>query len=70
MGAVELTVVHDEMEAEVICGILRNHGIECGYRKTDAAGAWTVGFASGGPTQVLVDETKLDEARKLLPHRR
>ena len=66
MGAVELTVVHDEMEAEVICGLLREHGIECGHRKTDMAGAWTIGFASGGPTQVLVDEKALDKARKLL----
>ena len=33
------------------------------------AGAWTVGFATGGPTQILVDEAKLDEARKLLRRR-
>jgi Putative prokaryotic signal transducing protein len=66
MGAVPLTVVHDEMEAEVICGMLRTNGIECGYRKTDMAAAWTMGFATGGPTEVLVDETKLDEARRLL----
>ena len=67
MGAVALTVVHDEMEAEVLCGMLRTNGIECGYGKTNAAGAWTIGFASGGPTEILVDESKLEEARKLLP---
>ena len=67
MGAVALTVVHDEMEAEVLCGMLRTNGIECGYRKTNAAGAWTIGLASGGPTEILVDESKLEEARKLLP---
>lgn len=54
------------MEAEVICGMLRANGIECGYRKTDAAGAWTVGLATGGPTEILVDEAKLERARKLL----
>ena len=69
MGAVGLTVVRNEMEAEVLCGLLKEHGIECGYRKTDMAGAWTIGFASGGPTQVLVDETMLDKARKLLRRR-
>ena len=68
MGAVALTVVHDEMEAEVLCGMLRTNGIECGYGKTNAAGkARTIGFASGGPTEILVDESKLEEARKLLP---
>ena len=66
MGAVRLTVVPNEMEADVICGKLRANGIECGHRKTDMAGAWTVGFASGGPTEILVDESRLDEARKIV----
>jgi hypothetical protein len=69
VSVVALTIVHDEMEAEVICGLLRTNGIECGFRKTDMAGAWTAGFASGGPTEVLVDDAKLDEARKLLRRR-
>jgi hypothetical protein len=67
MGAVRLTAVPNEMEADVICGMLRTNGIECGHRKTDMAGAWTIGFASGGPTEILVDESKLDEARKIVP---
>jgi hypothetical protein len=62
-----LTIVHDEAEAEMLCGLLRANGIECGYRKTDvAAGAWTSGFATGGPIEVLVDERDLATARELV----
>jgi hypothetical protein len=65
---VVLTVVHDEAEAEIICGLLRANGIECSYRNTDlAAGAWTVGFASGGPIELLVNEEDIVAARELLP---
>jgi hypothetical protein len=65
---VVLTVVHDEAEAEILCGLLRANRIECSYRKTDlAAGAWTVGFASGGPIELLVNEEDLVAARELLP---
>lgn len=68
MEPVVLTVIHDEAEAEVICGLLRANGIECSYRKTDlAAGAWTVGFASGGPIELLVNEEDIVAARELLP---
>lgn len=65
---ITLTVVDDEAEAELLCGLLRANGIECGYRKTDvAAGAWISGFATGGPLEVLVDEGDLAVARELVP---
>ena len=68
MDPVVLTVVHDEAEAEIICGLLRTNGIECSYRKTDlAAGSSTIGFASGGPIELLVNEKDLVAARELLP---
>lgn len=67
MTTVTLTIVHDEAEAEMLCGLLRANGLECGYRKTDvAAGAWTSGFATGGPIEVLVDERDLTTARELV----
>jgi hypothetical protein len=66
MTQVPLTVVHDEMQADVICGMLRTNGIECGHRKSNMAGAWTAGFATGGPTEILVDEAQLEKARKLI----
>lgn len=68
MALVTLTVVHDEAEAEMVCGLLRTNGVECSYRKTDlAAGAWTGGFARGGPIELLVNEKDIVTARQLLP---
>ena len=67
---VTLTVVANEMEAEMLCGLLRTSGIECSYRRTDAAaglGTYGGGFSMGGPTEVLVREGDLDAARKLMP---
>jgi Putative prokaryotic signal transducing protein len=60
--------VHDEAEAEMVCGLLRTNGVECSYRKSDlAAGAWTGGFARGGPIELLVNEEDIVTARELLP---
>jgi hypothetical protein len=67
MATATLTIVHDEAEAEMLCGLLRANGIECGYRKTDvAAGAWTSGFATGGPIEVFLDERDLATAGELV----
>jgi hypothetical protein len=57
VGRVTLTVLRDELEADMVCGKLRANGIDCSYRKTDfAAGAWTGSLASGGPIAVLVQD--------------
>jgi hypothetical protein len=62
-----LTVVDDEMEAEMLCGLLRANGVAASYRWTDpGAGAWTGGLAPGGPMEILVDEEDLARARELL----
>ena len=69
MDAVTLTVVGDEMEAEALCGLLRTHGIECNYRRSNAsagAGTYGGGFAIAGPTEVLVHAHDVDQARALL----
>jgi hypothetical protein len=69
MAGVRLTVVPDEMQAEVVCGVLRENGIACSYRKTDMAaaiGTYGGGYAIAGPTEILVDQGNLDSARKLL----
>lgn len=67
MSQVTLTHVANELEASVLCGMLRSHGIECDYRKSDAAaGVYGGVFSSAGPTEVVVDDVKLQEARELL----
>ena len=63
---VRLTVVGDEMEAAVICGLLTTEGIACDQRRTDAgAGAWEA-TGSGGPREILVAPSDLERARALL----
>jgi hypothetical protein len=63
---VTATIVGNEVEAEVVCGLLRSNGIPCSFRKTDlAVGAWdSVGQA--GPTAILVAAKNLDRAKALL----
>jgi hypothetical protein len=69
VAAVTLRVVSNDLEAEMLCGLLRTNGIDCWYEKTDTGAA--IGITSAvsqtGPTAVLVDETQLEQARKLLP---
>jgi len=51
MTPVSLTVVPNEMTAEILCGRLRASGIDCSYRRTDlaaAAAAYAGGLTIGG----------------------
>ena len=62
-----LTIVSNDLEAEMLCGMLRANGTECSYAKTDVGGAMYTATSQAGPTTVLVDETRLEQARKLFP---
>ena len=64
---VVLTVVPGETEAELLCGLLRANGIECGYRDTDAIDSPMEDFIASGPREVLVHQGDLETARALLP---
>lgn len=67
MGVVRLAIVYDEIEAEMLCQVLRDQGIECGHRRTDvSAGAWQVLPTVGGQREVFVNETEADAARNVL----
>lgn len=65
---VRVTIVGNEPEAEVACGLLRADGIQCMHRITDFA------FGSGGelpssgsgPRELLVRPDDLERARELL----
>ena len=76
MALVMLTTVANELEAEMLCGELRANGIVCS-RRNAGIGAALYGDAAAGamfgqasPTEILVDEQQLEEARKLLPDNR
>ena len=61
-----LKVVSDEPEAEIVCGLLRSAGIECGYRDTEAIDSPLEDFTAAGPREILVQESDLEAARAVL----
>ena len=69
MSSVQLTVVN-EVEAEVICGLLRSAGIKCGHRPAQVATGSLEALAVGGPHEVRVDEADLETARGLIARER
>lgn len=64
--AVVVKVVADEAEAEIVCGLLRSAGLECGYRDTDALDSQLEDFIASGPREIVVQESDLEAARALL----
>jgi hypothetical protein len=64
---VVLTIVPSEIEAEMICGLLRSAGIECAYRDTEAVDSQLEEFTAAGPREVLVHADDLAQARAVLP---
>jgi hypothetical protein len=64
--AVVVKVVSDEPEAQVVCGLLRSAGIECGYRDTDAIDSSLEEFTAAGPREIVVHQSDLQAARALL----
>jgi hypothetical protein len=63
---VVLTVVSEEPEAEILCGLLRSAGIDCDYRDTPAIDSPLEDFTAAGPREILVRPADLDAARALL----
>jgi hypothetical protein len=63
---VVVKVVSGEPEAELVCGILRSAGIECGYRDTEPIDSPLEDFTAAGPREILVHENDLEAARALL----
>lgn len=63
-----LTLVADALEAEMVCGLLREEGIRCAHRITDHAfgAGGEVASAGAGTREVLVSDAQLDAARDLL----
>jgi hypothetical protein len=64
--AVVVTRVADEIEADVVCGLLRSAGLECGHRVTEETDSSLEGFTGTGPREVLVHADDLAAAKALL----
>ena len=72
LGASEMvavTVVPNEAEADLVCGMLQANGVACRSRQTDF-GAGSMDGMPGGPQQILVQENDVDRARDLLARAR
>jgi hypothetical protein len=63
---VVVTVVASGPEADIVCGLLRSAGIECGYRDTEAIDSSLEEFTEAGPREILVHPSDLEAARELL----
>jgi uncharacterized membrane protein len=66
-NGVPLTTVPSEVEAEMVCGLLRTAGIQCGHRVTEETDSVLDGFLPDGPRVILVHDSDLPAARALLP---
>ena len=64
--SVVVKVVSGEPEAEIVCGLLRSNGIECGYRDTEAIDSPLEDFTAAGQREILVRAADADAARALL----
>jgi hypothetical protein len=64
--AVYLTLVPSEVEAELLCALLRTDGIECEQRPTNFSVGMMDGMPGGGPREVFVGEQDLARAREIL----
>jgi hypothetical protein len=65
--AIVVAVAENEPEAEMLCGLLRDAGIDCGYRDTAALDSTIEDFTAAGPREILVHADDLERARALLP---
>jgi hypothetical protein len=64
--AVYLTLVPSQVEAELLCALLRTEGIECDQRPTNFSVGTMDGMPGGGPREVFVGEQDLARAQELL----
>jgi hypothetical protein len=63
---VVVKTVKDVTEAEIVCGLLRANGIECGFRETEAIDSALEDFTQAGAQEILVHAADLEAARELL----
>jgi len=64
--AVVVKKVKDVTEAQIVCGLLRANGIECGYRDTEEIDSALEDFTQAGAQEILVHSADLEVARELL----
>jgi hypothetical protein len=63
---VVVTVARSEPEAELLCSILRDAGIECVPRLTNRGAGAGDGLGTVGPYDIVVSPREAHEAREIL----
>ena len=64
---VRVTVVPNEVAADLVCSFLRAEGIKCAHRVTNVgAGSWDGVPNMGGAREIIVAEDDVDAARAVL----
>ena len=63
---VHLTIVSNEIEAEMILSLLRTEGIESTQQMTNYGAGGIDGVGSGGPREILVRAEDLERATALI----
>ncbi len=63
---VEVYRAAGELEAQVIKGLLENHGIPCFLRSNAAPSVHVLTIDGMGEVRVMVSESRVDEAKMLI----
>jgi hypothetical protein len=67
LATTRLTVVGNEIEADLACSLLRSEGIECFSKRTDlSAGMGDASSTIAGPFEIWVEEEDVERATELL----
>jgi hypothetical protein len=61
-----LEVVASELEAVLVCSILRDAGVPCMHRVTNLGAGAMDGLTSGGPREIVVYPEQLELARRVI----
>jgi hypothetical protein len=65
-SVVAVATVSGEVEAEIVCGLLRSAGIECGHRVTEAIDSPLHGLSPDGPREIIVHADDAEAAREIV----
>jgi hypothetical protein len=67
---VVIEVVRSELEAILVCAILRDAGLPCMHRVTNYGSGAMDGLTTGGPRAIVIRREHLDLARRVIREQR
>jgi len=67
---VVMEVVGSELDAVLVCAILRDAGVQCMHRVTNLGSGAMDGLTIGGPREIVVHPEQLQLARRVIDEQR